>query len=297
MSGITKIVAMVACLAVLAVDGRGAERMLVFTAIDFPGATLTNAQGINAGGEIVGAYNDAASPSRTHGFVLSGGHYQSIDFPGARATVARGIGPGGDIVGSYQKPNESGGVPSHGFLLDNHGAYFRVDHPDHLNTIAQRILPDGTILGCYHDDDTMDSMHGLIMSPRDGLAAIPEGMSMHNGATPDGRLIVGLFTDSDGRSKGYFVNRGVFEPFEVPGAAATSGWDINQAGVAVGVYRDSAGKIHGFQFDGREFRRIDFPGAMITRVFGINAGGDMVGNYVDTSGRTHGFIAQWGPAE
>ncbi len=83
MSGITKIVATVACLAVLTVAGRGAERTLVFTAIDFPGATLTTAQGINAGGEIVGAYNDAGSPSRTHGFVLSGGHYQSIDFPGA----------------------------------------------------------------------------------------------------------------------------------------------------------------------------------------------------------------------
>jgi uncharacterized membrane protein len=120
---------------------------------------------------------------------------------------------------------------------------------------------------------------------------------MHNGATPDGRLIVGLFTDMDNRGKAYLVNRGRFEPFEVPGATLTAGWDINPAGVAVGVYRDAAGKVHGFQFDGASFGTVDFPGASATRVFGINASGDMVGAYVDAAGRTHGFIAQWGPAQ
>lgn len=295
MSGITKLVVTAACTAALTVAGRGAERALVFTTVDFPGAVLTNAQGINAGGEIVGIYNDAGTPSMTHGFVLSGGRFQSIDVPGARATAARGIGPGGDIVGSYQNPNESGGVPSHGFLMSNRGQYFRVDYPDRINTIAQRILPDGTILGCYHDTDTMGSMHGMLRSPRGGFEAIPEEMSMHNGATPDGRLIVGLFTDMDGRGKGYFVNRGRFEPFEVPGATFTAGWDINQAGVAVGVFRDGAGRFHGFQYDGTDFGSIDFPGATATRAFGINAGGDIVGSYVDGAGRTHGFLAQWAP--
>lgn len=296
MSGITRTAATAVCLTVLTLVGRGAERTLVFSSIDFPGAILTNAQGINAGGEIVGSYNDSGTPSRTHGFLLSGGQFQTIDFPGARGTIARGIGPGGDIVGSYQKQNETGGVPAHGFLLNNRGEYFKVDYPNRLNTIAQRILADGTILGCYHDNDTMGSMHGMSFSRRFGFEAIPEEMSMHNGATPDGRLIIGLFTDMDGRGKAYLVNRGRFEPFEVPGATVTAGWDINQAGVAVGVYRDAAGKFHGFQFDGAQFVTIDYPGATATRVFGINAGGDMVGTYVDASSRTHGFIAQWGPA-
>ncbi len=296
MSVISRMFATAACFAVLTVAGSGEEREFVFTAIDFPGAILTNAQGINAGGEIVGFYNDAGTPSRTHGFVLSGGQFQTIDFPGARATVARGIGPGGDIVGSYQNTNESGAVPNHGFLRSNRGEYSRVDFPGHLNTIAQRILPDGTILGCYHDNDTMDSMHGMLVSPRDGFGDIPEGMSMHNGATPNGELIVGLFTDMDGRAKGYFVERGIFEPFEVPGATLTAGWDINQARVAVGVFRDAAGRVHGFRYEGGEFTQIDFPGATITRVFGINARGDMVGTYVDAAGRTHGFLAESRPA-
>jgi hypothetical protein len=118
-----------ACVAAMAVAGRAAERGLVFTAIDFPGAVLTNAQGINAGGEIVGFYNDAATPSKTHGFVLSGGQFQSIDFPAARTTLARGIGPAGDIVGSYQTQTETGGLPNHGFLLNRRGEFAQVDFP------------------------------------------------------------------------------------------------------------------------------------------------------------------------
>ena len=283
-------------IAALTVVGNAADQVLVYTAIDFPGAILTNAQGINAGGEIVGIYTDSATPSRTHGFVLSGGQFQSIDYPNARVTNARGISPDGEIVGTYQTQTESGGVPNHGFLRTKKGAFVAIDFPNHLNTIAQRILPDGTILGCYHDNDTMGSMHGMSWSRRFGFEELAEGMSMHNGATPDGKLIVGLFTDMDGVGKGYLVDRGHFMPFAVPDAIATAGWDINPAGIAVGVYRDAAGRFHGFQFDGSSFMTIDYPGATATRVFGINAGGDMVGSYVDTAGRTHGFLAQWSPA-
>jgi len=67
---------------------------LVFTPIDFPGAVMTNAQGINAQGEIVGFYTDTAG--RTHGFLQSGGNFRTIDYPGAQLTLARGIGPAGD---------------------------------------------------------------------------------------------------------------------------------------------------------------------------------------------------------
>ena len=80
-----------------------------FTTIDFPGATITDAIGINPRGDIVGFYTLSGT---THGFLLSGGQFTSIDFPGATATNALGINPRGDIVGQYI----SAGV-SHGFLL------------------------------------------------------------------------------------------------------------------------------------------------------------------------------------
>jgi uncharacterized membrane protein len=295
MSGKGLWVGIIAMAGLLAASQAAAQgRALTFSTIDFPGSVLTNAQGINASGDIVGFYNDAAG--RTHGFVRSADQFRSIDFPNARSTSARGIGPAGDIVGSYQRQDETGGVPVHGFLLSRRGTIHEVDYPGHQNTIPQRILPDGTILGCYHDEDTMGTMHGMLHSRR-GFDAIDESMTMHNGATPDGRFVVGLFTDMmDNRGKAYVFEDGRFMPFEVPGAASTAAWDVNPSRVIVGVFQDSAGVVHGFSYDGQAFGRVDVPGARATRVFGVNAGGDMVGAFVDDAGRTHGFLAQWTPA-
>ena len=205
--------------------------------------------------------------------------------------IGLGINDAGDIVGGYQRPGETGGLPVHGFLLTRRGGLFAIDYPAHLNTIPQRILNDGTILGCYHDTDTMGTMHGMLFHR--GYSAIDPSMSMHNGATPDGAYIVGLFTDMDGRGKGYVVNGSSFSALEVPGALSTAAWDVNPSRVVVGGYTDAGGAIHGFEYDGRNFTRIDAPGAAVTRLFGINDHGDMVGAFIDAAGRTHGFLAQW----
>jgi probable HAF family extracellular repeat protein len=271
-----------ACALVPIVNGAG----LVFTTFDVPGATLTNAQGINHQGDIVGTFIDAAG--QQHGFLRTGSQYRTIDFPGARASFARGINDAGDIVGTYQRQGETGGVPQHGFLLTRRGGLLGVDYPGHINTIPQRILADGTILGCYHDNDTMGSMHG--MQFRRGFSALDMTMSMHNGATPDGEYIVGLFTDMDGRGKAYVMDGMSFSALEVPGALSTAAWDVNPSRVVVGVYTDAAGAIHGFEYDGRSFTRVDVPGAAVTRIFGISDRGDVVGNFVDSAGRTHGFV-------
>ena len=259
-----------------------------FTTIDVPGAALTNAQGINHQGDVVGAYTDVAGVQ--HGFVLTGGRYRTIDFPGARSTFARGLNDAGDVVGTYVRTVEATTVPAHGFLLTRRGGLLAVDYPGHANTIPQRILNDGTILGCYHDTDTMGTMHGMMFQR--GFSAIDMGMSMHNGATPDSEYIVGLFMDRDGRNKAYVMEHDKMTAIEVPGAVATNGWDVNASRVLVGTYTDAAGVTHGFEYDGGAFTRVDAPDAVQTRIFGINDRGDVVGNFVDRTGRTHGFVAR-----
>jgi uncharacterized membrane protein len=117
-------------------------------------------------------------------------------------------------------------------------------------------------------------------------------MSMHNGATPDGKYVIGLFVDRDGRSKAYVMEGEKMTAVEVPGALATSGWDVNPSGVMVGEYTDAAGAAHAFTDDHGVFTRIDVPDATATRGRGINDNGDIVGVFVDRSGRTHGFLAQ-----
>jgi len=273
----------------LGLTGGADERSLRFSPIDFPGSVATTAFGINERGEVVGSYTD--SSNRTHGFVRIGELFRSVDFPGALITQARGISPAGEIVGSYRLPGEPP-VNAHGYLLTRGGEFRRVDFPGHPNTIAQRIGPDGTILGCYHDTDTMDTMHGIVVNGTE-FTEFEMPTSMHNGATPDGSIIVGLYTDMDSeKGRAYLLKSGDFVPFDVPGSIFTAGWDISPSRRAVGVYQDAAGRFHGFIVDRHwKFGTIDYPGAALTRAFGINPRGDVVGNYADSANRIHGFLA------
>ena len=260
-----------------------------YSEIVVPGATFANAQGINARGDVVGIYRDSAG--RTRGYVWKSGVAQTIDYPGAFLTEARGIAPNGDIIGTYRMPGEPS-VNVHGFLLKRDGTFINIDYPGHTNTIAQRILPDGTILGCRHDHDTMETMRGIVIAP-DGTASETDTFSsMHNGATPNGKRITGLFMNMmTNRSESYVIEDGEFTEFMVPGSTLTSAWDMNPRGEIVGVYRDASNRIHGFLRSGDDYLSVDVPEATATRAFGINAGGDIVGAYVDSANRTRAFIA------
>lgn len=261
------------------------ERTFDFRTIEVPAARRTTASGINEGGHIVGYFDDSVG---THAFVLRLDAFTTIDFPGAAFTVGLGIGPRGEVVGAYRMPDEPA-VNFHGFLRTSDGRFERVDAPPHKSTIAQRILPDGTILGCRHDDDFGASMKGAVLSARD-YSETEAFASMHNGATPDLRRIVGLYNYAPAdRSAAYVIDDGKFQPLAVPGSQATSAWDVNPAGEIVGSYRDSVG-VHGFILTADGFVSLNVPGATMTRAFGINTRGIVVGSF-ELGGRVSGFVA------
>lgn len=269
-------------------------RELTYQPVDITGATLTNAQGLNARGDVVGFYVRNAA---THGFLLSDGVVTTIDYPGAAYTDARGINASGDIVGAYRMPGEPA-VNAHGYLRTRQGEFRSLDLPGHLNNVAQRITSSGVVVGCRHGADQMASMRGVAMDARDPevFEELDAFGSMINGAAADGQVLVGLFTDMEtNRGRGFVVSGGTFLPFDVPGSTFTAAWDVNARGDVVGVYRDARG-VHGFLWSDLRFRAVDYPEAAATRVFGINARGDMVGAYGDSGGRIHGFIAR-GAAE
>ena len=260
------------------------------------GAILTQPQGINAAGDVVGWYNDAAKHS--HGFIRHAGVNTTVDFEKADNTLAdnttlRGIGPDGEIVGTY-RDNKEEAAAAHGFRRTPDGALIPVQYVNNgttYNVILQRILPDGTILGCRHLHDTMGSMKGITIVG-DEVTEIDTYASMNNGATPDGHLIVGFYTPMDAsRTWAYTIENGAFTQFTVPGSTSTNAWDVNPRGDIVGVYLDGAGATHGYVRTEGGFTTIDVPGASATRAFSINARGDVVGSYTK-SGVTRGFIAR-----
>src|SRR5215510_1709259 len=69
-----------------------------FTTIDVPGASGTEAFGINRSGRIVGSFGDATGG---HGFLKDGVTYTPFDAPGAVSTWAYGINEVGQIAGHF----------------------------------------------------------------------------------------------------------------------------------------------------------------------------------------------------
>ncbi len=89
---------------------------ITLTTIDVPGATVTEIDGINSAGEMVGFYgqNELSSLSA---FSYGNGSFAYFDYPGQNVTVAEGINDSGLIVGlATQEAYE--GAPVYGFTYD-----------------------------------------------------------------------------------------------------------------------------------------------------------------------------------
>ena len=174
---------------------------------------------------------------------MKNGRYRTLDVPGSFAgvsgtlpTSANGINPAGDIVGTYTAPvNDTAPFDSPALLSDRASRRLRqgvhlpswpvraVAVSGHPGAMPQRITPNGDVYGCLHDLDTGMSMYGAIWYRDGSVASLMAGggelsdptvdvsMSMNNGATPGGRVIVGLFNDGV-RRHGFIVQDGVFSP-------------------------------------------------------------------------------------
>jgi uncharacterized membrane protein len=122
-----------------------------YARVSFPGAPITNVNGINNSNVIAGSYYD--SQYSVHGFTYSAGKYTAVNFPGATMTEILGISDNGDIVGEYQL---SGALNFHGFARRN-GTFIKINDPSaKIGTMAFGINKAGTIVGSY------DNAHGFV---------------------------------------------------------------------------------------------------------------------------------------
>ena len=67
-----------------------------------PGASATQATGINDRGEVVGMYTTGSGNNAvTHGFTWANGKFTTVNYPAASSTTVNGVNNEGDIVGFY----------------------------------------------------------------------------------------------------------------------------------------------------------------------------------------------------
>jgi probable HAF family extracellular repeat protein len=84
------------------VDGFLKLRSGAFTTLAYPGASATQAFGVNDSGEVVGTYTTGSGNAAvTHGFTWHAGKWTSVDINGASSTAVNGVNNEGDLVGFY----------------------------------------------------------------------------------------------------------------------------------------------------------------------------------------------------
>jgi hypothetical protein len=136
-----------------------------YTLLDFPGAILTEASGINDDGQVVGDYRD--SGGIFHGFFWDAGLFLTFDvpFPEATFTAPNAINNVGQIVGFYNDNNATPGNEnghSHGFLYDN-GSFSSIDFPGAVITSLTDINDHGRIVGVYVENENDVVFHSFVL--------------------------------------------------------------------------------------------------------------------------------------
>jgi probable HAF family extracellular repeat protein len=243
------------------------------TTIDFPGAILTEAFGVNDAGQIVGSFESASDVY--NGFLDNGLFTVDNEGPGGDA-FAYGISAGGLVVGTQSYP---GFGDLAGFTWFDGGS-FSINPGPNTSLEAYGIDTSDQIVGYNVISQQGFLDNGGSFSPPIVFASITVAKGIN-----DSGEIVGF-----GGSQGFLDIGGVFSPINYPGAISTAANGINNGGLIVGSYEDASGIYHGFLDNGGVFSAIDVPGAMGTYAEGINNSGDIVGYYFDSSGNAHAFL-------
>jgi probable HAF family extracellular repeat protein len=186
---------------------------VTWTTIDYPGAALTNANGINSSGQIVGTF---IVTSGVQSFLLSGGVFTTIQFPGGNTTTfAEGINDAGDVAGSYAAP----GIFSQAFIMQG-STFTAINFPGSSNTEAWGINNADQVVGSYAGTD--GHTHGFLWDAGTFTTIDVTGAQITSLTGIDNfGDIVGEFLVSDN------ISGGVQHPFDAPGATNTLGWGIN----------------------------------------------------------------------
>jgi hypothetical protein len=216
-----------------------------FTTIDAPGASLTQARGVNAAGTVVGDFYNGVGAVGYRGFIDIAGVFTTLNDPLAfsGATYAMGINNAGVVAGTYYD-----NAGSHGFVFAN-GVFTTVDVPmtSAGNTQVYGINDNGVISGTYYDNSGAHGFvddGGIYTTVNDPLAAQNTyGQGLNNADALAG------YYEVAGVGNASFVEAGnsftsILDPLAKSGTTTANG--VDDTGTVAGSYDDANDVSHGF---------------------------------------------------
>ncbi len=255
--------------------------------IDGPGASFTDAAGINNRGEVVGSFSDGQG---FHGYVFRRGDFTILDVPvqGAQ-TLALGNNERGQVSGAYRSQGFF-----HGFIWDRGRFTTDINAPGDNETFLHVINNRGQAVGHSRRDLFALARAFLWNDGNFTFLNIPgvlvAGRNRDSLGLNDRGQVVGTF-QSQGINHGFLWDDGVVTQIDVPGARSTNASGINNRGEIVGSYIDAFDVGHAYlrHRDG-SITQIDAPNAAGIAGVRLNDQSDIVGMFNDNGGKFSGFV-------
>ncbi len=251
--------------------------------ISFPGAPVTNVNGINNSNVIVGSYYD--SQYFVHGFIYSAGKYTPVNFPGAAMTEVLGINDNGDIVGMYQT---SGTLNFHGFVRRN-GSFAKINDPAaKIGTIAFGINKAGTIVGSFDNAQGFVYENGAYRTLNAPQLPGEAHQTQLNGINDQGWIVGQVYTG--GIWRGFWVANNQVHFIEPAGTTDSEATGINARGDVAGCHDIQAGFVSFAVNTYASAGKYPPEQRLVSCASGINYARAIVGSY-STTGNQKGFLA------
>jgi len=283
-----------------------AQAAYEYTAVDYPGATLTQLFGSTDSGKFVG---DAMLGSTQIAFVYDAKKRAFTplpNVPGAPTTNAIGINNAGVIVGSA-----GNGDNDQGIILDK-GAFGFFVNPGWALTQARAISANGRLITGLSRDSTASNYVGFVYDVERNTFTnflpsqytIAQGINGRQDVVGNVTLDAGVaYPGAPADSYGFLRQRnGALLLFGVSGGSTVRARGINSSGLITGFFFDASGVQRGFiarlaaapSFQSLTLPDkdlLDVPGAAGTLSETISDSGDVAGTWYDSGGNYHGFIA------
>jgi hypothetical protein len=278
-----------------------------FTLNDSHDPTFNQLLGINDSGVIAGYFGSGEKGHPNKGYVLTQpygqGSYHNENFPGSAQTQVVGINAMRDTVGFWVDGNGA----NHGFVEMKGRRAKTVDFPTNDNAkpkFDQLLGINNADIAVGFYNDAKGNPHGFtynVTRHRFRTVNVAGDSGVTAAAINNENDVAGFATNSSGTTEG-FLRRSDGKVFhlDVPGAAMTQAFGVNDGDEVVGAYTVGTGSnamSYGFIWaPGFGFETVNDPhGVGSTVINGVNDRGTLVGFYTDAAGNTDGMLARATP--
>lgn len=258
-----------------------------YTAVNYPGATYTEAFAINDSEEVVGTYG--TNVQLQNGFQEQNNVFTTDNCVLENETLMSDVNNKGEIVGSYAG-NDNGNIE--GFIWEGNGQCQTIADPNgSAATDVWGVNDNGVLVGFYTDSAGNYQGFEWVNGTFTNIACAGWTNTRAYGINDAGIIMGDNANSPSGPFSGFALASGKCIPVNYPGAVSTSAKGINKSDVIAGWYTDASGMTHGFVESGGKFQALNYPGAVATLAFHINDKDQVAGWYEDSAGGIHGFVA------